>query len=76
MTTDLYDQISPPLVEQVKQQPEFVLHVAFVGSQGFCVAEIWIRRSSTTPSSRRTSRRTFPPRSRRRSFSSTSRSSP
>jgi quinol monooxygenase YgiN len=41
MTTDLYDQISPPLMESVKQQPGFVLHVAFVDSQGFCVAEIW-----------------------------------
>jgi quinol monooxygenase YgiN len=36
-----YDQISPPLVEQLKQQPGFVLHVAFEDSQGFCVAEIW-----------------------------------
>jgi quinol monooxygenase YgiN len=36
-----YDRISPPLVEQVKQQPGFVLHVAFEDSQGFCVAEIW-----------------------------------
>jgi hypothetical protein len=38
---DTYDQISPPLVEQVKQQPGFVLHVAFEDAQGFCVAEIW-----------------------------------
>ena len=41
MTTDLYDQISPPLIESAKQQPGFRLHVAFVDSQGFCVAEIW-----------------------------------
>jgi quinol monooxygenase YgiN len=36
-----YDRLSPPLIEQVKQQPGFVLHVAFEDSQGFCVAEIW-----------------------------------
>jgi quinol monooxygenase YgiN len=36
-----YDEISPALVEKVKQQPGFVLHVAFEDSQGFCVAEIW-----------------------------------
>ena len=41
MTTDLYDQISPPLIESVKQQPGFMLHAAFVDAQGFCVAEIW-----------------------------------
>ena len=38
---DDYDKLSPPLVAQVKQQPGFVLHVAFEDSQGFCVAEIW-----------------------------------
>src|SRR6266540_2719666 len=32
---------SPPLVEQVKRQPGFVLHVSFEDSQGFCVAEVW-----------------------------------
>jgi hypothetical protein len=36
-----YDRIAPPLIEQLKQQPGFVLHVAFEDSQGFCVAEIW-----------------------------------
>jgi hypothetical protein len=36
-----YDEMSPPLVEQVKQQPGFILHVSFEDSQGFCVAEIW-----------------------------------
>ena len=36
-----YDEISPPIVEKLKQQPGFVLHVAFKDSQGFCVAEIW-----------------------------------
>ena len=41
MTTDQYDELSPKLVELVKQQPGFRLHVAFTDSQGFCVAEIW-----------------------------------
>ena len=41
MTPAQYDEISPPLVEAVRQQPGFKLHVAFVDSQGFCVAEIW-----------------------------------
>lgn len=37
----LYDQISGPLLEGVKSQPGFILHVAFEDSQGFCVAELW-----------------------------------
>ena len=36
-----YDEISPPLLKLVEQQPGFVLHVAFEDSQGACVAEIW-----------------------------------
>jgi hypothetical protein len=36
-----YDQLSPPLLAQLKQAPGFVLHVAFEDSNGFCVAEIW-----------------------------------
>lgn len=38
---DDYDRLSPPLVEQLKKQPGFKLHVAFEDSQGLCVAEIW-----------------------------------
>ena len=41
MTPELYDQVSPPLVENVKQQPGFILHTAFVDDDGFCVAELW-----------------------------------
>jgi quinol monooxygenase YgiN len=41
VTTELYDEISPPLLEEIKKAPGFVLHVAFEDSQGFCVAEIW-----------------------------------
>jgi heme-degrading monooxygenase HmoA len=36
-----YDEVSPPLIETLKQQPGFVLHVSFEDSQGFCVAEVW-----------------------------------
>jgi hypothetical protein len=41
LTLEDYDRISPPLVSALKQQPGFVLHVAFEDSQGPCVAEIW-----------------------------------
>ena len=41
MTPAQYDELSPKLVELVKKQPGFVLHVAFEDAQGFCVAEIW-----------------------------------
>lgn len=41
MTPAQYDEISPPLVEQVKKQPGFVLHVSFQDAQGFVVAEVW-----------------------------------
>jgi hypothetical protein len=41
MTPALYDEISGPLVEQVKKQPGFMLHVSFVDAGGFCVAELW-----------------------------------
>jgi hypothetical protein len=41
MTMAQYDELSPPLVEQLKKQPGFLLHVAFEDSQGLCVAEIW-----------------------------------
>lgn len=41
LDTSQYDEVSPPLVEKIKQQPGFLLHIAFEDSQGFCVAEIW-----------------------------------
>jgi quinol monooxygenase YgiN len=41
VTSAQYDEISPPLLEAIKKEPGFVLHVAFEDSQGFCVAEIW-----------------------------------
>ena len=41
ITLAQYDEISPPLLEEIKKAPGFVLHTAFEDSQGFCVAEIW-----------------------------------
>jgi quinol monooxygenase YgiN len=41
MTLARYDEISPPLLIEIKKEPGFILHVAFEDSQGFCVAEIW-----------------------------------
>jgi len=41
ITPAQYDQISPPLLADLKDEPGFVLHVAYEDSQGFCVAEIW-----------------------------------
>ena len=41
MTPELYDQVSPPLIENLKQQPGFILHVSFEDANGFCVSELW-----------------------------------
>ena len=41
MTTEQYDQVSPPLVEGAMKAPGFILHVSFVDANGFCVAELW-----------------------------------
>ncbi len=41
MTTQLYDEISPQLVEKLKTQPGFMYHVAFVDNGTFTVSEIW-----------------------------------
>lgn len=42
MTAALYDQIAPPLLEKLKTQPGFVLHVSYeAAGSGFTVAEIW-----------------------------------
>ena len=46
MSTAQYDEISPPLLEEVRKAPGFRLHVAFEDSQGFCVAEIWDTKDS------------------------------
>jgi heme-degrading monooxygenase HmoA len=42
MTAALYDEIAPPLLEKLKTQPGFVLHVSYeAAGSGFTVAEIW-----------------------------------
>ena len=41
LTRELYDQVSPPLLESLKSAPGFVLHVSFEDANGFCVSEVW-----------------------------------
>ena len=41
LTPELYDQVSPPLVERLKKAPGFMLHVSYVDASGFCVSELW-----------------------------------
>ena len=41
MTPAQYDEISPQLVEKLKIQPGFLVHVAFVDNGKFTVSEIW-----------------------------------
>jgi Antibiotic biosynthesis monooxygenase len=41
ITPARYDEISPAIVEQLKKQPGFLLHVSFEDASGFVVAEIW-----------------------------------
>jgi heme-degrading monooxygenase HmoA len=36
-----YDEASPPLVEKLKTQPGFLLHVSYDDADGFVVAEVW-----------------------------------
>ena len=46
MSAAQYDEVSPPLLEQLKKAPGFKLQVAFEDAQGFCVAEIWDSKDS------------------------------
>ncbi len=41
MSTAQYDESAPPLVEQIKTQPGFLLHVSYEDASGFVVAEVW-----------------------------------
>ena len=42
MTSAVYDEIAAPLIEKIKTQPGFVLHVSYeAAGSGFTVAEIW-----------------------------------
>jgi heme-degrading monooxygenase HmoA len=42
MDPSQYDKMAPPLIEKLKTQPGFVIHVSYeAGGSGFTVAEIW-----------------------------------
>jgi quinol monooxygenase YgiN len=41
LTSADYDRIGPSLVASLKQQPGFVLHVAYEDPEGFVVGEVW-----------------------------------
>jgi len=41
MSPAQYDEASPPLVELLKKQPGFLLHVSYEDAGGFVVAEVW-----------------------------------
>ena len=41
LTPELYDQVSPPLIELLRKAPGFLVHAAYVDADGFCVAELW-----------------------------------
>ena len=41
MSAAQYDEAAPPLVEQIKKQPGFLLHVAYEDAGGLVVAEVW-----------------------------------
>ena len=46
MTPSQYDAVSPPLIEKLKTQLGFKMHVAFVDNGKFTVSEIWRARSA------------------------------
>ena len=58
LTSADYDRIAPPLVETLKQQAGFVLHVAYEDPQGFVVGEVWESQEQHDAWSTRTSCRT------------------
>jgi heme-degrading monooxygenase HmoA len=41
MDAAAYDQVSTHLVELVKKQPGFMMHVAYPSPGGFSVGEVW-----------------------------------
>jgi heme-degrading monooxygenase HmoA len=41
MSTAQYDEVAPPLIEILKKQPGFLLHVTYEDATGFVVAEVW-----------------------------------
>ena len=52
MSASQYDESAPALIEQLKKQPGFLVHVSYEDTGGFVVAEVWeTQKSSTTPGS-------------------------
>jgi Antibiotic biosynthesis monooxygenase len=41
MSAAQYDESAPALIEQLKKQPGFLVHVAYEDADGFVVAEVW-----------------------------------
>ena len=41
MSAAQYDESAPPLIEQLKKQPGFLVHVTYEDANGFVVAEVW-----------------------------------
>jgi heme-degrading monooxygenase HmoA len=41
MTAAQYDEVAPPLIDELKKQPGFQLHVTYEDATGFVVAEVW-----------------------------------
>jgi len=41
MDTATYDEVSPPLIEKLKQQPGFLLHIAYQSGDDLIVGELW-----------------------------------
>ena len=41
MSTAQYDEIAPPIIEQLKKAPGFLLHVSYEDASGFVVGEVW-----------------------------------
>jgi heme-degrading monooxygenase HmoA len=41
MSAEQYDESAPALIEQLKKQPGFRVHVAYEDADGFVVAELW-----------------------------------
>ena len=41
MTPAQYDEIAPPLVEILKKQPGFIVHVSYEDTSGIVVSEVW-----------------------------------
>lgn len=41
MTAGQYDESAPALIELIKKQPGFLVHVTYEDADGFVVAEVW-----------------------------------